>query len=224
MPEIGREGQLRIARARVFIVGCGALGSMVAMQLAGAGVGEIEIADFDTVDVSNLQRQFFFTTAGCGSSKAEMLAEAMRALNPDVRVTVHNQMVTPRNAPSLFAAADFILDGSDNPDTKYMTERVCTALGKPCCLAGVSGFSGQVMTVVPGSTLFSEVVPQGASGGFTPCSIGGVAGPAAAVAASMQAAEAIKWITGAGEGQKELLTDALLTFNLSSGNFSLLRV
>lgn len=216
--EIGAEGQSRLKGSKIFVIGCGALGSMVAMQLAAAGVGEIHIADFDTIDVSNLQRQLFFTAAQCGESKSKVLAERMKDLNPEVRVIEHREMVTETKAAVHFAGCDFIIDGSDNPETKYMTERVCTSLDKSYCLAGVSGFSGQVMSCIPGSTRFGEIVPEGAGGGLLPCSIAGVIGPAAAIAASVQASEAIKYITGAGE----LLTDSLLTFNLLENSFKVI--
>lgn len=219
IPEIGSDGQEKLRASKVFIIGCGALGSMAAMQLAGAGVGEIHIADFDTVDVSNLQRQLFFATSDCGAGKIEIIGQRIQSLNPGVRVISHPAMVTESKAPELFGSCDFIIDGSDNPETKYMTETVCRRLGKTCCLAGVSGFSGQVMTCAPGTAAFSDIVPPGASGGLLPCSLAGVLGPAAAVAASVQAAEAVKFITGAGT----LLTDALLTFNLAENSFRLLK-
>lgn len=218
VPEIGADGQAKLIRAKVFIVGCGALGSMVAMQLAAAGIGEIHIADFDTIDLSNLQRQLFFTSSRCGESKSATLAERMKALNPEVNVVEHREMVTEKRAGELFVGCDFIIDGSDNPETKYMTERVCSTLCKSYCIAGVSGFSGQVLTCVPGSTCFGEIVPEGAGGGLLPCSIAGVIGPAAAIAASIQASEAIKYITGVGK----LLTDSLLTFNLLENSFKVI--
>lgn len=221
---IGQEGQARLLSSHVFIIGCGALGSMVAMQLAAAGVGEISIADFDTIDVSNLQRQFFFSTDSCGRRKADELRARMLAINPNVKVNVYPQMVTRKNAMQLFEDVDFVIDGSDNPDTKYMTEQVCKELGKPCCVAGVSGWSGQVMTILPGTSLFSEYVPQGDSAGFTPCSIGGVMGPAAAVAASFQASEAIKYLSGSYLNQSsELLTDKLLCFDIAKNQYSVIR-
>lgn len=215
---IGLEGQMKLKRGKVFVVGCGALGSMVAMQLCAAGVGEIHIADFDTIDVSNLQRQLFFSTGSCGLPKAGELQKRMHEINPEVQVIVHPEMVTASKARDLFAAVDFIVDGSDNPETKYMTEQVCTHLGKSCCLAGVSRISGQLMTCTPGSTRFSEIVPPGISGGLLPCSVAGVMGPAAAVAASLQASECIKSLTGTGD----LLINKLLTFDLQKNIFNVL--
>lgn len=213
--EIGEDGQRALRDARVFIVGCGALGSMVAMQLAGAGIGHMTIADFDTVDISNLQRQFFFKTADAGKSKARMLFEAIAGLNPDVDVRVEESLITVESAPGLFSDYDFIVDATDNVCSKSMVEDVCQKISLPCCIAGVSGFRGQVMTVTPGDGKFAEIFPDAPDNGIAPCSIGGVMGPAAALCASIQASEVIKYLTGAGR----TLSGRLLTFDLLTDTF-----
>ena len=213
--EIGEDGQRALRDARVFIVGCGALGSMVAMQLAGAGIGHLTIADFDTVDISNLQRQFFFKTADAGKSKAGMLFDAIAGLNPDVDVRVEESLITVESAPGLFSDYDFIVDATDNACSKSMVEDVCQDVSLPCCIAGVSGFRGQVMTVTPGDGKFAEIFPDAPDTGIAPCSIGGVMGPAAALCASIQASEVIKYFTGAGR----TLSGRLLTFDLLTDTF-----
>lgn len=217
IPEIGKEGQRRLSEAKVMIIGCGALGSMVAMQLAGAGIGTIGIADFDTVDISNLQRQFFFATNEAGKLKAEILAEKIRMLNSEVTVNLFPMMVTSNRAEEIFRNYDFIVDGTDNPDSKRITGIIAKKYGKPCCIGGVREFSGQIMTFLPEDPRFEEYFGQTANGDFLPCSLGGVIGPAAALCASIQSSETIKYLTSVGN----LLSKKILTFNLLTNSFSI---
>ena len=213
--EIGREGQRKLSEGKVLVIGCGALGSMVAMQLCGAGVGEIGIVDFDSVDISNLQRQFFFTTDGAGRRKAELLQESMSALNPDCRISRIDEMMTRKLAEEVLARYDFIVDGTDNFPSKQMIEEVSSAKGLPYCIGGVSGFHGQVMTVMPGGSRFTDIFSTANGADFMPCSVTGVIGPAAALCASIQAAQVIKYLTGLIA--KEHST--LITFDLLSNRF-----
>ena len=215
IPEIGKEGQERLLKSKVFIVGSGALGSMVAMQLAGAGIGVLGIADYDTIDISNLQRQFFFTTAEAGESKVEVLKKRILELNPTTIINEFNEMVTPSKGSRLFADYDIIVDGTDNPDSKRMIGEICKEIGKPCIIGGVSNFHGQVMTVLPGDSKFEEYFGNVGAEGFLPCSLGGVIGPAAALCASIQAAEVIKYLSGISEEK----TSKLFTFDLLNNTF-----
>lgn len=221
LPEIGPEGVAKLQEARVAVIGCGALGSLCAMYLAASGVGNINIADFDTVDLSNLQRQLFFTEADLGKPKALVLRDRMMALNSGVSVNVTQEMVRPANAGDFLAGCDVVVDGSDNPATKLMTDRLSAEYGLPCVIAGVRGFELQVMTCLPGGTRYADIFGDApACDGFTPCSIAGVLGPTAGIAASLQAAETVKLITGAGN----TLSGKLLTINLLSPSVSLLSV
>lgn len=219
---IGEEGVGRLRSGKVFIVGCGALGSMCAMYLAASGVGTIGIADYDTIDATNLQRQLFFSEDIIGESKVLHLAERMRALNSEVNIIVYNEMVTASKGERIFRDYDFIIDGSDNMSTKQMTSRVCEALGIPYCIGGVEGFSGQVMSWAPGHTgygdLFGDRSPV--CSGILPCTVAGVIGPAAGIIASCQASEAIKFLTTAGT----MLYDRLAMFDLFSASSSVLDV
>lgn len=200
IPEIGREGMEKLRKSKIMIIGCGALGSICAMYLAGAGVGEITIADFDTIDTSNLQRQLFFETSQSGKSKALTLAHRINVLNPECKVTCLQEMITADKAKDLFDGKDFIIDATDNPSSKNMTDTVCQALALPYSIGGVAGFKGQVMSWQPGCAGYSDIFsPQSVDGGFTPCSLGGVLGPAAGTIACIQASETIKHLTGAGE-------------------------
>lgn len=211
IPEIGDEGVASINNGKVLVIGCGALGSLCAMYLAGSGVGTIGIADFDTIDISNLQRQLFFDELSLGRSKCDVLYERIRALNSEIKVNVINHLVKEDRAMELFRCYDFIIDGSDNPATKLMTARVCERIDLPYCIGGVRGFSGQVMSWSKGHAGYTEIFGDIQScSGFTPCSVGGVIGPAAGVVASMQASEAIKHLTGKGK----MLYDSLFTFDM----------
>lgn len=215
---IGEEGQKKLLASSVFVLGSGALGSVAAAYLAGAGVGRITVADFDTVDISNLQRQILYREEDAGIPKAELLAGRLRGINSSIEVTAVGGLIGENAARRLFAAHDFIIDASDNPDTKYMTDRLCAEVGRPYSLAGVLGFRAQIMTCIPGRARYSDLFPVSAGSGYTPCSIGGVVGPLPGIVGSIQALEAIKYFTGAGE----LLTDRLLVVDTATMSFTTL--
>lgn len=213
--EIEEAGQEAICNGKVFIVGCGALGSMVAMQLAGAGVGKIGIADFDTVDVSNLQRQFFFKSSETGKSKAEVIKERIRELNPDIEVSVHKSFIKADEARVTFKEYDVVVDATDNPSSKQMIDLICEEIEVPCVIGGVAAFEGQVTTLGKGGIRYRDYFPEVDTENFLPCSLGGVIGPAAALCASVQSSEVLKIMTGKGE----LLINKFLTFDLLKNQF-----
>lgn len=218
---IGREGQEKLKQSGVLVVGCGALGTVAATYLCAAGVGRLAIADSDTVDVSNLQRQIMFAETDAGMPKCATLASRLRSLNPLINVVEIPRLVMTEDAETLFPQFDFIIDGSDNPDTKFMTSSMCRRLGKPCCIGGVSGMRGQVMTFIPGSAAYHEVFSSSdVSSSMLPCATGGVLGPVPGIVASVQASEAIKYLTGSGQ----LLTDRLLVFDLATARFTVFPV
>ncbi|MCH5226858.1 MAG: HesA/MoeB/ThiF family protein [Muribaculaceae bacterium] len=217
VPEIGKEGQEKICKGKVLVIGCGALGSMVAMQLAGAGVGEIGIADFDNIDISNLQRQFFFRAEEAGKSKMEVLRQRLQELNPEIKVRGYKEMITSGKADKIFGDYDFIVDATDNPESKRMTGTMALKKAMPCCIGGVRDFGGQVMTFLPESPRFEEYFGTASADGFLPCSLGGVMGPAAGLCASIQASETLKYLSGTGD----LLSGRLLIFDLLKNSFQL---
>ena len=192
------------------------------MYLAGAGVGRIRICDFDTIDLSNLQRQLFFETGQTGKSKAGTLGERMRQLNPTITVEVIEELFTRRNAQRLLEGVDFVVEATDNPSSKYLVDEVCSESALPYCIGGVREFEGQIITCLPGTMRYAELFPDRPmeEGGFTPCSLGGVLGPAAGVVASVQAAETIKYITKSGR----LLTDRLMMLDLLNGDVNIIRM
>ncbi len=221
LPEIGESGQRRISSGSVLIVGAGALGGTTAMYLAASGIGHIGIADFDTVDISNLQRQVAYVEADAGQPKTSILCKRLLAINSGIEVTEYPMMVSKHCVEDIISDFDFIIEGSDNPYTKLLISRTCKKLGKSYCLGGVAGFSGQIMTHTPATADYEDIFPEPPEPtGFTPCSAGGVFGPLTGIVASIQASEAIKYISGAGK----LLTDCLLTIDSRDMTFRTFRM
>ena len=217
LKEIGVKGQKKLAAAKILIIGAGGLGAPAALYLAAAGVGKIGIVDADKVDLSNLQRQIIHTTKDVGKLKVQSAKETMNEINPDVEVVTYNQYVYSENILPLIDEYDFILDGTDNFATKFLINDACILANKPFSHAGIIRFRGQLMTVIPGKSAcyrcaFKEPPPKGA---IPTCREAGVVGAMAGVIGSLQALEAIKYITGAGE----LLCDKLLTFDALSMKF-----
>ena len=131
--------------------------------------------------------------------KVEALAMRLAEINPDISITPVETLLTTDNAASLIEGQDLVIEGSDNPATKYIVSDTCRQLGIPCVLGGVAQWQGQVMSWSPGYPCYRDIFPESAgAGGFTPCSIGGVRGPLPGITGSTQAAEAIKILTGAG--------------------------
>ncbi len=208
----GEEGQQRLLGARALVVGAGALGSICAMYLAGSGVGHITVADFDTLDISNLQRQLSFTENELGQKKAAACASRLRSINSEIDIEPLDMLLTAENIDALIRDFDIVAEGSDNPATKYLVSEACQRAGKPYCLGGVSQFYGQVMSWKPGFPGYSALFPDSAEpDGYLPCSVGGVLGPLPGVIGSLQAAEVVKILAGIGEPLfgRLLLFDAL---------------
>ncbi len=201
LPGIGPEGQRRLKAARVLVVGAGGLGSPSAMYLAAAGVGTLGLVDFDKVDLSNLQRQIIHSTSAVGRPKLESAAARIREINPHVAVRPFAARLTSENALEILDEFDIILDGTDNFPTRYLINDACVLLGKPYVYGSVFQFDGQVSLFSAREgpcyrCLFAEPPPPGLVPG---CAEGGVMGVLPGIIGSMQALEAIKWITGAGE-------------------------
>lgn len=217
--EIGQEGIEKLNESTVLVAGCGALGSMAAIQLAASGVGCLKIVDFDTIDLSNLQRQFFFKTEETGKSKVSILSKRISELNPNVRIELFEDILSKNNALTLMSGCDFVVEATDNPTSMSLIDSTCNEAGINCVLAGVSGFSGQVMTCLPGLRRYSDIFPVNEDSGILPCSLTGVMGSAAAVAASVEVAEAIKSLVGLDI----LLSDKLFIFDLLNMKFDIIQ-
>ena len=201
--ELGGPGQARLKAARVLVVGAGGLGSPVLLYLAAAGVGTIGVVDDDHVSNSNLQRQIIHTDARIGMAKVRSAEIAIKALNPFVTVQPHQMRLGPDNAAALIAGYDLILDGSDNFATRYLVNAACVAAGKPLLAGAITQWEGQLSLYHPaqGAPCFGCVFPQAPAPGLAPsCAEAGVVGALPGIIGAMMAAEAIKEITGAGQG------------------------
>ena len=206
----GQEGQERLLAGKVLVVGAGGLGSPVCLYLAAAGVGTLGIVDGDVVNITNLQRQVLHSTADVGRLKVDVAAERIEAINPDVRVEKHPFFLSEGNAGELIGNYDFIIDGSDNFATKYLVGDACVMLGKACSIGGISRYSGQLTTYVPGSACYRCLFPEPpAMKDVETCATAGVLGSVAGILGTLQATECIKYLAGVNG----LLTDTLLTFD-----------
>jgi len=200
LDEIGIEGQARIRRARLLVVGAGGLGSPAAIYLAAAGVGQLLLVDDDDVDLSNLQRQILHTTERIGQPKASSAGIALRALNPDVAVQVHRERLLPGNAPALVAQADIVLDCSDNRATRYTLNRACLHARVPLVSGSASGFAGQLAVFdfrLDATPCYACLFPEG-PGEDEACATAGVFAPLTGVVGALQAGEALRLICGFG--------------------------
>jgi len=213
LPGVGMAGQERLRRARVLIVGAGGLGSPAALYLAAAGVGTIGIADADTVDVGNLQRQVLHRTADAGRLKVESAADALRALNPLVEVRPIPERIAAANALERLAGYDAVVDGTDNFPARYLLNDACALLGLPLVFGSIFRFEGQaaVFDVRRGPCyrcLFPEPPPPES---VPTCAEGGVLGALPGMIGAVQANETLKLLLDIGEPLigRLLLLDAL---------------
>jgi molybdopterin/thiamine biosynthesis adenylyltransferase/rhodanese-related sulfurtransferase len=201
IPEVGEEGQAKLLDAKVLLIGAGGLGSPVALYLAAAGVGTIGLVDFDVVDDSNLQRQIIHTRDRIGMRKTESARIAIEALNSDVRVVQHNEMLSGENAQALFDQYDIIVNGCDNFPTRYLANDVALFARKPLVDGGIFRFEGQVTTILPfASPCYRCRYPAPPPPEEAPsCAEAGVLGVLPGIVGTLQAAEVIKLIVGIGE-------------------------
>jgi molybdopterin-synthase adenylyltransferase len=192
LPQWGLAQQSAVGEARVLVIGAGALGSPVALYLAGAGVGRIGVVDDDAVELSNLHRQLLHFTPDVGVPKAESAAAKLRFLNPDVVIEPYRARVEEANAAALVEGQDLVVDCSDSFATRYAVNAACCAARVPLVEGGVTGFSGLVMTVRPGDTACYRCAFPHAPEDAASCAESGVLGPAAGVVGSLQALEALR--------------------------------
>lgn len=201
LDELGIEGQRRLLAAHALVIGAGGLGSPVVLYLATAGVGTITVVDDDDVDLTNLQRQIAHTLARVGQPKVASAAESIAAINPDVRVVALQERVAAARLDSLVAGADIVLDCSDNFATRHAINAACVAHHKPLVSGAAIGFDGQVSvydTRRPENPCYACVFPPDATLEEARCSTMGVFAPLVGIVGSMQAAEALKLLTGTG--------------------------
>jgi adenylyltransferase/sulfurtransferase len=212
----GEEGQEKLAKATVFVAGTGGLGSPISTYLAVAGVGKIIIADFDIVDPSNLNRQFLHHEKDIGREKVKSAEEKLLSLNPEIKVETISEKITDENAGSVVPPCDLIIDALDNFDTRHVLNKLAVERKIPLIHGAVSGYRGQATTVIPGKTpcLFC-IFPTSFKKEVFP-----VLGTTPGIIGTIQANEAIKYITGHGM----LLENRLLLWDGISCSFSELNV
>lgn len=215
LPEIGQAGQDKIMAGKVLLVGAGGLGSPAALYLASAGIGTLGIVDSDTVDLSNLQRQILHSTSDLDVQKVLSASLKINHLNPDVTVIPYPIRITALTIRSLIDDYDFIIDATDNFETKFLINDACVDAKKPFSHAGVSGFEGQTMTYLPGHVCYRCVFPNPPIEPIPTCSQGSVMGVVPGIVGTIQAAEALKYIVGMGD----MLIDKFLVLNVLTMKF-----
>jgi len=215
LPEVGGVGQRKMLDARVLMIGAGGLGSPAAYYLAAAGIGHLGIVDFDTVDLSNLQRQIIHSTERIGMLKTESAKKTIAALNPDVNVTTYNERINSQNIKKLFEGYDYIVDGSDNFATRFLINDACVLMNKVNIHGSIFRFEGQATVFDPkNGPCYRCLYPEPPPPGLVPnCQEGGVLGVLAGIIGNIQAVETLKLVLGIGESLsgKLLIYDALNT-------------
>ena len=214
LPQIEYAGQAKLLSAHALIIGAGGLGSPVALYLAASGVGTLTICDFDTVDLTNLQRQIIHTNASVGVNKAESAKATIASINPDITVNTITTKSTDSELAELIKIADVVIDCSDNFKTRYTLNKLCVTHQKPLVSGAAIGFEGQV-TVYDmrdeNSPCYHCLFPDTGENSETRCADNGVFAPLVGMIGTVQAAEAIKLLLGLGESLQGrlLLLDVL---------------
>ena len=214
LPDVGVAGQARMSDAAVLIVGAGGLGCPVALYLGAAGVGRLLVADGDTVDLTNLQRQIGHATAAIGENKADSLARSVRAINPEIEVRPIRAALANHALGEAVAGVDLVVDASDNFATRHAVNRACVQFGKPLVSGAAIGFSGQLAVFDSrraGSPCYHCLFPEHTDEPEVRCAEAGVFSPLVGVIGAMQAMEALKCLAQVGEllAGKLLLWDGL---------------
>ena len=201
LPEVGVAGQKALRRSRVLIVGAGGLGAPTALYLAAAGVGEIGLADFDEIEISNLQRQVLYSTRDVGRPKLEVARERLEALNPGVRVVPVSSRLTADNALDVLRPYDVVIDGTDNFPTRYLVNDACVLLGKPNVYGSIYRFEGQASVFdAKKGPCYRCLYPEPPPADLVPsCAEAGVLGVLPGLIGMIQATETVKLLVGIGE-------------------------
>lgn len=223
LPGVGAEGQRKLLEAKVLVVGTGGLGSPISMYLAAAGVGRIGLVDFDTVDLSNLQRQIVHGTSDVGRPKVESARETLLDLNPNIEVVTYDTLLSSANAFEVLEPWDIVIDGTDNFPVRYLVNDATQMLGKPLVYGSIYQFEGQATVFMPGpeTPCYRCLFPQPPPPGTVPsCAEAGVFGVLPGIVGCIQATEAIKLITGLGQ----TLEGRLLIFDALAMEFQTVRL
>jgi len=211
--DIGMEGQQKLGKASVLVVGNGGLGAPVLYYLTAMGIGHLGLCDGDNVSLSNLNRQILFTIEDIGKPKASTAQKRLVALNPDLITTVYDKYMDEELANTVIPEYDIVVDCLDNFDSRFILNDVCVRVGKPFVHAGISEYYGQLMTITPGNgpclrCLFPNGVKQEKDNDGSQASTSGVIGPTPGVIGAMQAMEVVKYLIG-----KKVNNDGLVTYD-----------
>ena len=220
---VGPEGQEKLIEGRVLLIGAGGLGCPAALYLGAAGVGTLGLVDFDVVEASNLQRQVLYATSDVGKSKLQVARERLRALNPDVRVQLHEERLDSGNAERILSDYDVIVDGTDTFPSRYLSNDVSVWLGKPLVYASIMRFEGQVSVfdAKNGGPCYRCLFPEPPPPELAPnCAEAGVLGVLPGVVGTLQATEALKLLLGIGSP----LRGRLLVYDALSMEFREFRI
>lgn len=221
LPQVGGKGQRKLLQSRVLLVGAGGLGSPAALYLAAAGVGKLGIVDFDTVDMSNLQRQILHHTHDVGRPKVTSAAESIADINPDVQVVPHTVQLSSENIMDIIADYDIVVDGSDNFPTRYLVNDACVLANKPNVHGSIFLFEGQATVFLPEKGCYRCLYPAPPPPGLVPsCQEAGVLGVLPGIIGVIQAIETVKLILGVGES----LVNRLLLFDALAMEFRQVRI
>ncbi|HWQ72406.1 MAG TPA: HesA/MoeB/ThiF family protein [Desulfitobacteriaceae bacterium] len=214
---IGYEGQKKLKQARILVAGAGGLGSPALTYLAAAGVGTLGVADFDTVALSNLNRQILHFTGDVGRRKTDSAIDKLRSINPEVNLIKHQTRINQDNVEEIVGAYDVIVDATDNFPIRYLLSDCCYFLGKPVIEGAATGYDGILMTIIPGKTpCYRCLYPMPPADGVLPtCSDTGILGMVTGIIGSVQALEAVKIILGLGE----TVSGRILTFDALTTTF-----
>jgi len=226
MDNIGIEGQEKLKESKVLVVGSGGLGSSILYYLASCGIGTLGIIDKDIVEYSNLNRQIIHFEDDVGKPKTKSAEEKLSLLNKNLVIKTYQFELNPLNAESIIAEYDFVVEASDNFETKFLVNDTCLKLGKAFTIAGVMKFEGQIMTVIPNSSacyrcVFSEIPEPGTYP--TSCELG-ILGTVAGFFGIIEANEAIKYILFNGHDliNDKLLVNKILYVDLESNLFDII--
>ena len=222
LKEFGEAAQNKLGQAKVLVIGAGGLGCPALQYLAAAGVGTIGIIDFDTIDLSNLQRQVLYSTHDIGKSKVDTAILKLKALNPEIQVNGFPIRITNQNALELVRNYDLVIDGTDNFPTRYLINDACVLLNKPLVYGAVLRFEGQVGVlnladpITNIKTNYRDLFPEPPDASSSPsCHEAGVLGVLPGIIGLMQATEAIKIITGIGKS----LSNKIVSYNALENTF-----
>ena len=222
LEEVGLQGQEKLKKAKVLVVGAGGLGCPILLYLAAVGVGTIGVIDFDTIDESNLQRQTLFSTDDLGRSKAKVAKEKLNSNNPFIEVISYNEQLTNENALDLFSKFDIIVDGTDNFYTRYLVNDACLIANKPLVYGAIHKFEGHVSVFNyqqgPSYRCLFPAPPK--AGSIPSCSEVGVIGVLPGIIGTQQANEVIKIILGTGK----VLSGRLLIYNALQSSFMEIKI